>query len=127
MTELRRFTDAQCWDATLIMGILYTIVYGAMIYMLFADKVPVENTKTLDLLVGAMTIIQSTIVQFFFGSSKNAENSQRMIAQSKERTDSAMREIVTAAGPAPASNWHKLKADDVTVQAEGDVTVERKP
>lgn len=94
----RRAEDQNCWDASLVMGIGYTIVYAATLAAVIFIDIPDGNAKTLDLLVGAMTVIQTQIVGFFFGSSKNAERTQQLVAASKERAESAVREIaVTAA------------------------------
>lgn len=95
--------NGKLWDAALVMGVGYTIVYAAMLAALIFAHVPDGNGKTLDLLVGAMTVIQTQIVGYFFGSSRNAERSQQLVAASKERTDSTMREIATTA----VKNGHK--------------------
>lgn len=115
----KRITDAPCFDAALVMGVLYTLIYAAMVWAVLVVDIPEANEKTVGILVGAMTIIQTTIVNFFFGSSKNAESTQRLIAASKERTDTALREIATQAVPAAP-----VKAADVDIQASGNVTVE---
>lgn len=73
--------DPQTWDASLILGILYTAIYGSMIACVVFVNIPEGNAKTIDLLAGAMTIIQTTIVQYFFGSNKIADDNQRLIAQ----------------------------------------------
>lgn len=123
VSQERRFTDPACWDAALVMGLLYTVIYGAMITMILFIDIPDANAKTVDILAGAMTIIQTTIVTYFFGSSKNAENTQKLIAQSKERTDSVLREVVQATVPVadPAAT---VKAADMNVEVQGDVTVQ---
>jgi len=98
---MRRFDDR--WDASLLMGIGYTAVYaGVLMAVIFVD-VPDGNGKTLDLLVGAMTVIQTQIVGYFFGSSKQAEHAQRLVAVSKERTDSVVLDMAATA----AKNGHK--------------------
>lgn len=95
----RRITDAACWDAALIMGLVYTAIYGLMVVLLIFVDIPESNQKTVDILAGAMTAIQMAIVGRFFGGSKSADDAQKLIAQSKERTDSAMRAVVEAVTP----------------------------
>lgn len=120
MTEERRITDSQCWDAALIMGLGYTLLYAAMVFLIVLVDIPDSNAKTVDILAGAMTIIQATIVQFFFGSTKAGEVRQTLVAQSKERTDAVLREAVAAAPVKPV-----IDAKDVQVKASGDVTIEK--
>ncbi len=120
----RRFTDPQCWDASLVMGVIYTMIYGGFLGIILLAPVPTANQTTVDILAGAMTIIQTNIVQYFFGSSKNAESTQRLIAQSKEKTDTALRELVVAAAPSAAPvNAEAISTDTMNVNATGPVTV----
>lgn len=97
MSEDRRITDAACWDATLVLAIIYTLLYAGMVAALILVDVPASNEKTVDMLIGIMSAIQLAIVGRFFGGSKSADDAQRLIAQSKERTDSTLREAVSAA------------------------------
>lgn len=118
----RRITDSACWDASLVLAILYTLLYAGMVTALVLVDVPSTNEKTVDMLIGIMSAIQLAIVNRYFGGSKSAEDAQRLIAQSKERTDSVIRDVVVAKAATPAGT---MQADDVTVKAAGDVTVKK--
>ena len=84
--------DDLTWDAPLVMGLVYTLIYGAMITMIVLVQIPQENAQTVNVLAGAMTIIQTTIVQYFFGATKSAD-------VSKAKTDTALRDIATQIAP----------------------------
>lgn len=99
---------ASCWDAALIMGVFYTTIYAATMMAILLVDIPDKNAQTVNILAGAMTIIQTTVVQYFFGSSKNAEDSARIIAASKEKTDEVLRTAVTTVvAPNGHSEEHK--------------------
>src|SRR5688572_8605580 len=118
----RRITDSQCWDPAFVLAILYTMLYGTLVILLIFVAVPPTNEKTVDTLFGIMSAIQLAIVGRYFGGSKNAEDAQRLIAQSKERTDSTLREIVTSTVPVSGK---PARVDDVSMQVEGNVTVNK--
>lgn len=90
----KRFTDTQCWDASLILAIIYTFLYAGMVIALIIVNVPTTNEKTLDILIGIMSGIQMSIVNRYFGGSKSADDAQIFAAQNKERTDAVLRETV---------------------------------
>src|SRR5688500_10113397 len=122
----RRITDSQCWDPAFVLAILYTMLYGTLVILLIFVAVPPTNEKTVDTLFGIMSAIQLAIVGRYFGGSKNAEDVQRVLAQGRERTDSTLREIIREAVPAaavPNGPGKPIKAEDVKVEAAGDVTV----
>ena len=121
----RRIADSACWDAALVLAILYTILYAGMVGALVLIDVPSSNEKTVDMLIGIMSAIQLSIVGRYFGGSKTADDAQRLIAQSKERTDTVLRETVAAVVPAAPAKG-SIKAEDVKVEAQGDVTVTEK-
>lgn len=81
------------------LAILYTGGYLIMVGLLYFVEIPAGNKEPLLQLFGLMSAIQMALIAFYFGSSKNAENTQQLIAQSKERTDNTMREIVKEAVP----------------------------
>lgn len=96
----RRLTD---WfpsiDVAGTLAVLYTVGYLVMVGLLYFVEIPPPNKEPLLQLFGLMSAIQMALIAFYFGSSKNAEVTQERVAQSKERTDAAMRDIVTAAVP----------------------------
>lgn len=124
--EERRITDSAGWDASLILAILYTLLYAGMVGTLVLVDVPPTNEKTVDMLIGIMSAIQMSIVGRYFGGSKSAEDAQRLIAQSKERTDSVFREVVAKAAPA-VPEGKPVQAGDMHVEADTvNVTKEKK-
>lgn len=96
MNPERRINDHAQLDAAIIMGVLYTVVYMLMVGMLMIVTVPPENSKTVDILVGAMTVIQTSVVSYFFGSTKFGKEALQAQSAAKERTDSTLREMVVA-------------------------------
>ncbi len=108
-TDDRRITDSDCWDSALIMAIIYTTTYAMMITMIVFVEIPVANADVVKILAGIMTAIQVNIVQYFFGNTKTADTSQRLIAQSKERTDSVLREVVSSAAPVKSEHTDDAK------------------
>ena len=99
MTEERRITDRPCWDASLVLALIYTILYMMIVMSLIFVEIPKTNEKTIDMLIGIMSAIQLAIVNKYFGGSKSADDAQNIIAQSKERTDTVLREVVSSALP----------------------------
>lgn len=103
MSEERRITDiGKCWDAALVMGIVYTLIYGLTVAGSFLVSIPAPNLDTVKQLVSNMTIIQVGVAAYFFGASKSAEKSASVLAESKERTDSVLREVVSVQAGASA-------------------------
>jgi hypothetical protein len=95
--DRRRITDfIREWYARDILAVLYTIGYLVMVGMLYLIEIPPGNKDPLLQLFGLMSAIQMALVAYYFGSSKNAESSQQLIAESKERTDSVLRDAVVA-------------------------------
>ena len=96
----KRVTDTPLFDPARILAMIYTLGYFYIVYLMMTTVLPDGNEGALNQLIGALTIIQTTIVQYYFGGSKSAEKAQTQIAASKEKSDVVIGEIAKAA-PAP--------------------------
>jgi hypothetical protein len=125
----RRLFERPCWDAQLIMGVLYMILFGAMIILQYVVDIPAGNEESIKILISNMTLIQAGIVGYFFGSSKNTESVQRALAQGNERTTNVVRELAVKAGNEvpPADPTKTVQAADMNVAVSGDLNVKDAP
>ncbi len=129
--EGRRVTDTPLLDTSRILAILYTLGFFAIVFVMMLRGIPQENADAINQLLGALTIIQTTIVAFFFGGSKGAETMQKQLTVSKDKADSTVQDIAKSAPAVAAAvvaaqvptNGHPIKAADVKEEAQGDVTV----
>lgn len=102
------------YDIAGALAILYTLAYMGMVTLLFFITVPTGNQQIVNTLIGIMSMIQGAIIQFFFGSSKAAETTQRAVIQQQARAV----EVIAA-----ATNG-KVKTGEVNVDATGgDVNI----
>jgi heme/copper-type cytochrome/quinol oxidase subunit 4 len=60
-----------------ILGLTLVLALLALLYFLFTKDIPEANRNLLSLLVGALIGSVTTIVQYFFGSSKNKDELSR--------------------------------------------------
>lgn len=97
MIEDKRVTDIPLGDPARILAILYTIGYFAIVFMMMLRPLPEGNESALNQLIGALTIIQTGIIAFYFRGSKADETTQNKIMAGKEKTDAAILEIAKAA------------------------------
>lgn len=95
-TDNRRVTDIPFGDTGRILAIIYTVGYFAMVLTVMWKGIPSENKDVILQLIGILSIIQTTVVTFYFGGSKAAEVSQRHNAMARERAESAIQEIAKA-------------------------------
>ena len=98
--EERHAPDIPLGEPARILAILYTIGYFAIVFMMMLRPLPDGNEASLNQLIGALTIIQTGIIAFYFRGSKADETAQNKIMASKEKADAALVEIAKAA-PAP--------------------------
>ena len=104
MEFYRRENDPYGWgDTARVIAIIYTIGYFAFIFMLFWKAIPENNTRVIDQLVAILSINQTGIVGFYFGGSKAAVDSQKLIAASKERAETTVQDIAKASAPTAAA------------------------
>jgi hypothetical protein len=101
MIEEKRSTDTPLLDPARIIATIYTLGYFYIVYLAMTTTLPDGNEAMLNQLLGALTIIQTAIVQYYFGGSKSAEKAQTQIADSKAKSDVVIGEIAKAA-PVPA-------------------------
>lgn len=83
-------------DTARILAILYTVGYFIVIFTVIWAKVPIENKDIILQLVGILSIIESTVVAFFFGGSKAAELSVKANVEGKAKADDALQTIAKA-------------------------------
>ena len=81
-------------DIVGLLAILYTVGYLAMVGALFFIEIPVSNKEPLLQLFGLMSAIQMALIQFYFGSSKGAENSRTALENSKGKVDEVLQSVV---------------------------------
>lgn len=84
-----------------MLATIYTLGYFYIVYLMITQPLPDGNEGAINQLIGALTIIQTAIVQYYFGGSKSAEKAQTQIADSKAKSDIVIGEIAKAA-PVPA-------------------------
>jgi hypothetical protein len=89
---------------------------GGTIWMLFYADFPPSSKDVLLVVIGALISINKDVYGFEFGASKGGERSAQAM---REMSKDAAAKIDTPSSP--------IKADDVKVEAAGDVTVENKP
>lgn len=96
MPNDRRITDTPLLDTARILAILYTLGFFGMVSAMLFKGIPTENRDAINQLIGALTIIQTGIIGFYFGGSKANDAAQTQAAISRERTDTALTEIAKA-------------------------------
>lgn len=89
----RRKTDIPLGDTSRILAILYTIGFLIMSGMLFFIDVPTDNRILVTSVVSIMSAVQTGIVGYYFGSSKNAEVSQKAAILSKDKAETSLQTI----------------------------------
>lgn len=95
----RRANDTPAGDTARILAILYTLGFIGMVGALLIVNVPPDNKDIVISLVSIMATVQVGIVNFYFGSSKNAEVSQKAAIVAKDKADSSLQVIAKAAAP----------------------------
>ena len=93
----RRTGDALRENTGAIIAILYTLGFFSMVGALLFFDVPTDNHDIMLSLAGSMTTIQVGIVGYYFGSSKNAEVSQKAAIAAKEKADTSLQVIAAKA------------------------------
>lgn len=95
--EERRITDIAIWrDTTAILAVLYTIGYFGMVFLLMWQGIPVDNKDAINQLLGAMTIIQTSIVAYYFGGSRAVDVTQRQAMVNQAKTNEVIADIAKA-------------------------------
>lgn len=65
------FDDRRRYETRWILANLYTIGYFGILMMTYYVSPPTGNEDAIKLLLGALTIIEGTIVNYYFGSSRD--------------------------------------------------------
>lgn len=120
-------------DIAGFLACLYTLGYLAMVGLLFFVEIPAANKEPLLQLFGLMSAIQMAIIGFFYGSSKNAEATQRAIEQRQGRSEAIVQEIaktvpvaaaVAAAASAAPPSAGTITTEEVNVAAKNATIIE---
>jgi drug/metabolite transporter (DMT)-like permease len=67
-----------------ILGTLLVLALLFLLYFLFTKDIPDANRNLLSLLVGALIGSVTTIVQYYFGSSKGSSDKDELLRKGKE-------------------------------------------
>lgn len=94
--EERRVGDTKWCDIACVIAILYTIGYFLLVWKLMSSAIPTENKDIVNALIGILSVIQSGIVQYYFGGSKSADVSQRAAIDGRAKADAAIQTVATA-------------------------------
>lgn len=62
---------------------LIAIGFFILLYVVFLKQLPPENKEVAYLLVGALTVVFTTIVNYFFSSTKGSQEKTEIIAKSQ--------------------------------------------
>lgn len=106
---------------------------GWALFALFYVDIPDGNKDVLLVVIGVLTTIVKDVFSFEFGASKSGERSAKVVVETmKDAAATATQTAVNLAVEAKAAlgtivPTTAIKADDVKVEASGDVTVEKKP
>lgn len=103
-------------DSAFVLAILYTVGFLGMCFVVVLREISPESRAIVQQLISIMSMIQAAIAGYFYGASKSATESNQATAR-----------IAEAAGPAAALAAAGVPAKDVTVAAQGDVTVLPQP
>lgn len=113
------------FDIAGVLAILYTIGYLVMVGMLYFITIPEANKEPLLQLFGLMSAIQMALIAFYFGSSRNAEATQRAIEQRQGRAEAVVQKIAETVPVAAAVAAAATPGKADTVEVTGDtVTVQ---
>src|SRR6266850_479526 len=93
----RRTSDIPLGDTSRILAIMYTIGFMGMAAALLLIDVPKDNQQIITSLVSIMATVQVGIVGYYFGSSKNAEVSQKAGIVARDRAEGSLHEIAAKA------------------------------
>ena len=100
----RRLSDTPLGDATRIVAILYIVGYIGMVGALLFLEIPDNNKEIVIALVAIMSTVQTGIISYYFGSSRNAEVAQKATIIARERSDDAIQSIAKTVSAAPPTN-----------------------
>jgi len=70
-----------------VFAALIVLCFFSILALLLYKKIPVENTETLNLAIGALLTAFGTVVGYFFGSSVGSQRKTDIIAQQTPKPD----------------------------------------
>lgn len=90
-------------DTATLLAVLYTIGYFGIVFLMMTRGIPKDNEGSLNQLIGALTIIQTGIIGFYFGGSKANEKTQAANVARSLRSEAVVQEIAKATPVATAA------------------------
>ena len=67
-----------------VLGIVVVMAFVALLYFLFTKEIPWVNMNLLSLIIGALIGSFTTVVQYFFGSSKGSAEKSEILRKDKD-------------------------------------------
>jgi len=67
-----------------ILGTAIGVILVVMLYLLFTVTIPQDNMNILLLIIGALISSFTTVVQYYFGSSKGSADKDKIIRNKEE-------------------------------------------
>lgn len=92
----RRDTDTPLGDTARILALMYTLGYFVLIISLMWKGIPEDNKDVVNTLVGILSIIQTGIINYYFGGSKAVDAAQRAGVSGRAQADAVIQDIAKA-------------------------------
>lgn len=92
----RRLSDIPLGDTSRILAIMYTLGFFGVVFSVTWYKIPLENKELVAQVMGILSVIQTGIIGYFFGSSRSAEVSLKAGVASRQKADSTIQDIAKA-------------------------------
>jgi len=67
-----------------ILGTSIGVILAVMLYLLFTTTIPADNINILLLIIGALISSFTTVVQYYFGSSKGSADKDKILRNKEE-------------------------------------------
>jgi len=67
-----------------ILGTSIGVILAVMLYLLFTITIPADNMNILLLIIGALISSFTTVVQYYFGSSKGSADKDKILRNKEE-------------------------------------------
>lgn len=107
----RRIGDIPWGDTSRILAIMYTLGFMVFVCSVTWFQIPEANEKIVAQILAIISMIQSGIVGYFFGSSKSAEVSLKAGVVARQKADSTIQDIAKA----PPTNGIEAPKDKIVV------------
>jgi hypothetical protein len=115
-------------DPAYMLAVLYTIGFLGMSFLVATQNVPSESKDIVQYLMGIMSAVQLSIINYYYGSSKAGSDGQKTSDDRKIKIDDIITDIARKASNLPPDKPSKpldspLSAENVNIEAKGDVNV----